>query len=265
MSDREHELFKGRKEEKRYFDSDLLETVEEVFDSATIATILNLIRSKCLKRIKGVISAGKEARVYWGESFEGRDIALKIYYVTTSEFRRSIWKYLAGDPRFEDYKGMNWRRLIYLWASKEYSNLIRLSKAGVRVPKPLCKKNNVIVLEFIGKEGVRAPLLKEAYEEKLLSEEDLRRIYEDLIEQIHKMVVDAGIVHADLSEYNIMIYEGKPYIIDVSQAVSVKSANALEFLRHDIYTIVNFFRRAGVETEDPEHIMRKLLDELDIA
>ncbi|MEZ0290627.1 MAG: serine protein kinase RIO [Sulfolobales archaeon] len=253
---------KRRKERKRYFDSDLLETVEEVFDKPTIDSIMNLMRAKCIKSIKGVISAGKEARVYWGIDYENRDVAIKIYYVATSEFKKSIWKYLAGDPRFEEYRGMNWRKLIYIWASKEYANLTRLYKAGVRVPKPICKKNNVLVMEFIGREGVRAPLLKEAYEENLLSNEDLSIIYNDLIEQIRMMIIGARLVHADLSEYNVMIHDKKPYIIDVSQAVPIDHVNALRFLEHDIKTIARFFREAGLKTRDPEEIVRELLEEL---
>ncbi|MGC9009405.1 MAG: serine protein kinase RIO [Sulfolobales archaeon] len=247
------------KEEKRYFDTDLLETVESVFDRATIATILQLIRTKCLKNLKGVVSSGKEARVYWGIDYENKDVAVKIYYTLTSEFKKSIWKYLAGDPRYEEYRGMNWKKLIYMWTSKEFNNLSRMYKAEVRVPRPICKRNNVLVMEFIGSNGVRAPLLKEAYDEGILDKNSLERIYEEVIEQLKKIVIRARLVHADLSEYNIMIYNDKPYIIDVSQALPIDHPNALEFLRRDVENISNFFREAGLEVIDPEDLLRELV------
>lgn len=248
------------KEERRVFDSDLLETVEGVFDRPTVLSVIDLMRARCIKVIKGVVASGKEARVFWGLDYENREVAVKIYYTMTSEFRRSIWKYLSGDPRYEDLRGMSWRKLIYVWTSKEYNNLKKMSKAGVRVPRPLCKKNNVLVMEFLGRDGVRYPLLKEAYEEGVLEREDLERICRDLLEQVRIMVSRAGLVHADLSEYNVMIVDKTPYIIDVSQAVSIDHPNAVEFLRHDIDTIEAFFKRAGVDTDVYRDLVREILE-----
>lgn len=260
MSRKDRDLIDRKiKEEKRFFDTDLLETVESVFDKATISTVLHLMRTKCIKSLKGVISSGKEARVYWGIDYEGRDVAVKIYYTLTSEFKKSMWKYLAGDPRYDEYKGMNWKKLIYMWASKEYRNLVRMHRSGVRVPKPLCIKNNVLVMEFIGENGVRAPLLKEAYEEELLSIEDLENIYRDIMDQIKVMIREAKLVHADLSEYNIMIHMNKPYIIDVSQALPINHPNAQEFLRADITNITRFFEKTGIQVIDPEEFIKELL------
>ncbi len=248
------------KEERRYFDTDLLETVESVFDRATVSTVLQLIRSKCIKNLKGVVSSGKEARVYWGVDYENRDVAVKIYYTLTSEFKKSIWKYLAGDPRFEEYRGMNWKKLIYMWTSKEYNNLSRMYKAEVRVPKPICKKNNVLVMEFIGSNGTRAPLLKEAYNDGALDTASLEKIYEDVIEQLRRIVLRARLVHADLSEYNIMIHNNTPYIIDVSQALPINHPSAHDFLRRDIENISRFFKEAGVEIMDPEDLFKELIE-----
>lgn len=215
----------------------------------------------CLKSLKGVVSAGKEARVYWAKDPEGRDLAVKIYLTLTSEFRRSMIKYLAGDPRFEEYKGLSPKKLIYLWARKEFSNLKRMYEAGIRVPEPKCLEKNVLVMEFIGFDGKRAPLLKEAFESGELSLEDLTRIYREVIDMIEQIYRRARLVHGDLSEYNIMIFEDKPVIIDVSQAVSINHPNAHSFLEQDIRNITRFFARAGVDVEDPEEIMEKILSE----
>ena len=230
-----------------------------MFDRSTVMSVIELSSRGCLKSLKGVVSSGKEARVYWGKGKDNRDLAVKIYLTLTSEFRRSMIKYLAGDPRFNEYRGLSPKKLIYIWARKEFSNLNRMFSAGIRVPEPLCLEKNVLVMEFIGYDGKRAPLLKEAYEMGELSLDDLEKIYWWVIEAIKKMVKDAGLVHGDLSEYNIMIFEESPVIIDVSQAVSVDHPNSREFLKQDIYNITRFFSKAGVDVEEPSTILSDIL------
>ncbi|MEM2204075.1 MAG: serine protein kinase RIO [Sulfolobales archaeon] len=223
-------------------------------------SVIELSSRGCLKSLKGVVSSGKEARVYWGKGKDNRDLAVKIYLTLTSEFRRSMIKYLAGDPRFDEYRGLSPKKLIYIWARKEFSNLNRMFSAGIRVPEPLCLEKNVLVMEFIGYDGKRAPLLKEAYEMGELSIDDLEKIYWQVIEAIRKMVKDAELVHGDLSEYNIMIFEESPVIIDVSQAVSIDHPNSREFLKQDIYNITRFFSKAGVDVEEPSTILSELIE-----
>ncbi len=246
--------------EPRIKDSDLFEIVEEVFDRSTVMSVLELSSRGCLRTLKGIISSGKEARVYWGKGRDNRDLAVKIYLILTSEFRRSMIKYLAGDPRFDEYRGLSPKKLIYIWARKEFSNLKRMFSAGIRVPEPLCLEKNVLVMEFIGYEGKRAPLLKEAYEAGELGYNELTRIYREVIQIIEKVVKHAGLVHGDLSEYNIMIFEENPVIIDVSQAVSIDHPNSREFLKQDVYNITRFFQKAGVDVEDPETILSNILN-----
>ena len=230
-----------REEEERVKDADLYKTIEEVFDSATMGHIYRLEARGVIWELKGVVSAGKEARVYWGKARDGSDIAVKIYLTSSAEFRKSIRKYIMGDPRFESISTSNYRRLIYEWARKEYRNLKRMGEVGVRVPKPLGVSGNVIVMEFIGEEGYRAPLLVEAASQ--LSLEEARSIYVDVVGQVKRMVCEARLVHADLSEYNIMVYEGEPWIIDVSQAVQLDHPNALDFLKRDISNVQDFFSK----------------------
>lgn len=231
-----------------------------MFDRSTVMSVIELSSRGCLKSLKGVVSSGKEARVYWGKGKDNRDLAVKIYLTLTSEFRRSMIKYLAGDPRFDEYRGLSPKKLIYIWARKEFSNLNRMFSAGIRVPEPLCLEKNVLVMEFIGYDGKRAPLLKEAYEMGELSIDDLEKIYWQVIEAIRKMVKDAELVHGDLSEYNIMIFEESPVIIDVSQAVSIDHPNSREFLKQDIYNITRFFSKAGVDVEEPSTILSELIE-----
>jgi RIO kinase 1 len=232
-------------------DRDLIKTVEEVFDSITLGHLYRLEAKGIIWEIKGVVSSGKEARVYWAKSKDGSDLAVKIYLSFTAEFRKSIKKYIEGDPRFEDIPKDNFRKLIYEWTRKEFRNLKRLREAGVRVPAPIAFQGNILVMEFLGENGYRAPLLIEVVND--LSDEELMDIWSDIKEQVRKIVCEARLVHADLSEYNIMLWNGKPWIIDVAQAVHLEHPHAEEFLERDLRNLREFFgERLDIEEEIEE-------------
>lgn len=245
------ERLRKKKYWRRRKDADMFKTVEEVFDEQTLGHIWRLQRKGVLDELKGVVSSGKEARVYWGVSPQGKDLAVKIYLSATAEFRKSIYKYIIGDPRFEQIPRGNFRKLVYEWTRKEYRNLKRMRSAGVRVPEPIAFSGNVLVMEFLGEKGRRAPLLAEAIDE--LTGEELWEIGLQVAEQLRLIVCEARLVHADLSEYNIMVWEGGPWIIDVSQAVEHSHPMAREFLERDIENITRFFL---------EHTGRSLESEL---
>ncbi len=247
-----------RRYEKRVKDSELLETVEEVFDIFTVRSLYELMRKRVLKRLNGCISAGKEARVYLGYGYRGERYAVKIYLTATAEFRRGILKYIMGDPRFDGILPKDTRKLIYLWTRKEYRNLKRLYEAGVSVPKPIAFNNNVLVMEFIGYGDIRAPLLVEVWRE--LDSEELYSIYRQVIENVEKMYCNAHMVHADLSEYNIMLRGDMSIVlIDVSQAVLLDHPNAMDFLVRDIRNIHRFFHiEAGLDIPEPKEIIEEV-------
>lgn len=215
------------------------------------------MRRRIIGRMYGVISSGKEARVYWAKSPKGEDLAVKIYLTSTSEFRKSIYQYILGDPRFE-YVRKDTRELIYAWTRKEYKNLKRMYEYGVRVPKPIFYMKNILVMEFIGENGIRAPLLKEVS----LSDEEYIKIFNKVIEYIKILYRKAKLVHADLSEYNIMIFKGEPVLIDVSQAVLLDHPLAIEFLKRDIRNIVRYFRdELGLHVPSEEEIFKLVTSE----
>jgi len=236
-------------------DKELLETVEEVLDHFTMEILYDLIRELRIKKILGAVSSGKEARVFPALASSGEYYAVKIYLTFTREFKKSIWKYIAGDPRFEGEKLTSTKKLIYAWCKKEYKNLVRMHEAGVRVPKPVAHKGNVLVMEFIGEGGFPAPLLKEYYENLEKPDEFYRRV----VENVRAIVCKARLVHGDLSEYNIMVWGGEPVIIDVSQAVHVSHPNAAAFLQSDIRNINRFFEEeVGIGVIDDEELLGEL-------
>ncbi len=249
----------SRRELKRIKDKDLYETVEEVFDTRTVLTLYELMRRRIIRKMNGVISAGKEARVYLGYGYRGEKYAVKIYFTSTAMFKKGILKYIIGDPRFEGFKPRDTRSLIYAWTRKEYRNLKRMYSSGIKVPRPIAYRNNILVMEFMGEDNKRYPLLVEVYNE--FTHDELLRIYNLVIEELRKIVCKAELIHGDYSEYNIMVKPGLDIvIIDVGQAVPPEHPNAYEFLRRDIYNINRFFQKeAGLEEVlDPD----KLLEEV---
>lgn len=242
---------------KRFKDKDMFETVEEVWDRQTLLAAYEVMRRLRIKRFAGVVSAGKEARVYRAIGRDGTEYAVKIYLTMTAEFRKSIYKYLLGDPRFQNVDTTNTKKLFFAWARKEFRNLKKMYEVGVSVPTPYLVYQNIIVMGFIGREGKRAPLLVEIGRE--LSDEELYNIYRQAIENYKKIYCCAKLVHADFSEYNIMYLDGKVYIIDVAQAVHIDHPNAEDFMRHDLENVYRFFgEKLGLDIPEPQ----KLLEEV---
>ncbi|MEM2512284.1 MAG: RIO1 family regulatory kinase/ATPase, partial [Ignisphaera sp.] len=132
---------------------------------------------------------------------------------------------------------------------------------GVNAPEPICVYRNVLTMKFIGENGVRAPLLKEVYEVGELEEDVAEEIFKKLIEVVYRLYWNAELVHGDLSEYNVMLFRGEPYIIDVSQAITLNHPNSLSFLYRDVGNLVRFFRdEVGVEVPSVEEIVDRILN-----
>ncbi|MEM2849495.1 MAG: serine protein kinase RIO [Candidatus Bathyarchaeia archaeon] len=233
------QLFKVKRSEE-------YEALEEVFDKPTLLTLYNMIRQGIISEMYGAIKAGKESKIFWARGSENEDLAVKIYLTVASEFRTGMVMYIEGDPRFKNVK-RDRRGLIHQWALKEFKNLKEAYDCNIRVPKPIIVKNNVLVMDFIGREGIPAPLIKD------VEVKNPARIYKMVLNDVKKLYGKAKLVHGDLSEYNIMYWKGLPYLIDLSQTVSIDHPLSHEFLRRDIRNINRFFRRLGVNVlEDSE-------------
>jgi len=238
--------------EQRYLRkrSELNEVLEEVFDQQTLMTIYELMNRRLIKDFYGVVSAGKESRIYYARGGDDQELAVKIYLITSAEFRKTRSMYVAHDPRFQRVP-RDFRDFIYLWARREYRNLEAAHEAGVPVPKPYFVRNNVLAMQFMGEDGVRYPLLVEVELEADL----YPRIYEQVVEAVRKLYRGARLIHGDLSEYNIFITPDDGIVlIDLSQAVRVEQPVADELLLRDLRNIVRYFGRMGVEAPEPEEL-----------
>lgn len=228
---------------ERVKDSEDFDTEGEVFDVPTLKALYKLVADGYIEAIGKPVSTGKEANILEAAGSDG-DVALKIYRVSTSSFK-DMQYYLEGDPRFDDVNKNNKKDVVLAWVRKEYSNLNRASDAGVRVPTPIAVERNVLVMEFVGTNGDRAPQIREVELENPntaygVVREYMRRLYQ------------AGLVHGDLSEYNILVHHGDIVIIDVGQAVTVHHPNSSSLLHNDCKNITRFFQERGVETDEEE-------------
>lgn len=226
-------------------------TLEEVFDQSTLKVIYDFLNRGVLDEIHGVVSAGKEARVYWCKNKEGKELAAKIYLTSSAEFLKGMRKYIEGDQRFKGVK-RDTRSLIFTWAQKEFRNLQQAFRAKVRVPEPIAVEKNVLVMEFIGEDGVSAPSLREQ------PVSNPEKVYSSLLVCLGRLYRRADLVHGDLSEYNIMMRKGKPIIFDMSQAVPTSHPMAGFLLRRDLANLNRFFSRLGVKVLSVEEACKKV-------
>ncbi|MGC8619279.1 MAG: serine protein kinase RIO [Thermoplasmata archaeon] len=216
---------------------------EDVFDRKTVMIIYELFSHGYMDIIDFPIKIGKEANIFRVKKGR-RYYALKIYRTSTLNFN-SIIKYIEGDYRFEHIKRTK-SGLISIWAQKEFRNLTDCFEAGVNVPKPITFKQNVILMQYLGTKTNIAPILKDA------SIENLEKTFYEIRDNLITMVNIANLVHGDLSEYNIVFFKEKPYIIDVSQALPVKHPNSKELLLRDVKNIVRFFNKHGLKINEKD-------------
>lgn len=233
-------------------------TEGEVFDHATLMTLHKFLLSGALKSLDFPVSTGKEANVFRGTTPEGGLVAVKIYRVNTATFKH-VLQYIDGDDRFVGVKGDK-RALVHAWAQKEFRNLSRMREHGIDVPEPIRVLNNVLITEYIGLPEGAYPKLKDIGR---IDPKVAKRFYEKLSTDFANITNKAGLVHGDLSEYNILV-EGSnlakatPRIIDVGQAVLKNHPMAGEFVARDARNLATYFKRQRhrVEPEDLIALLR---------
>uniref|UniRef100_A0A182IVQ1 Inhibitor of growth protein n=1 Tax=Anopheles atroparvus TaxID=41427 RepID=A0A182IVQ1_ANOAO len=243
-----------KKQHKAQDRKENIATAEMGLDEPTRLILYKWINSQLLESIDGVISTGKEAvilhaetdptnpNIEEGEPAPPREVAIKVFSTTLNEFKQRD-RYIKDDFRFAGrFSKQNSRTVINMWAEKELRNLNRIKRVGIPCPDVVALKKNVLVMSFVGENLVPAPKLKEA----LLSEAQLIVAYEEIVQIMHTLYKEARLVHADLSEYNILWHDERCWIIDVAQSVEPGHPGALEFLMRDCDNISTFFTKRGV-------------------
>ncbi|KAI0530760.1 hypothetical protein KFK09_000308 [Dendrobium nobile] len=231
-------------------------TVEQAIDPRTRMVLFKMLNRGVFQNINGCISTGKEANVYHATRDDGQELAIKVYKTSVLVFKDRD-RYVQGDYRFRHgYCKHNPRKMVKTWAEKEMRNLMRLRAAGIRCPTPFLLRLHVLVMDFIGKAGWAAPRLKDAN----LSEDKLHESYLEIIMTMRALYQKCKLVHGDLSEYNILYFEGHLYIIDVSQSVDLDHPSALDFLREDCIHVSDFFKKNGVTVMPVKELFDFVID-----
>lgn len=222
----------------------------------------NLI-SDVLFQVKG----GKEANVYCctaGSAQEAKGLlAAKVY--RPREFRnlRNDRMYREGRPILtgegRPVKSSDQRIMRALgkksdfgvqvqhtsWLMYEYTTLERLYQAGVSVPEPIAASDNAVLMGYLGNEHGAAPTLSEVG----LSSEEAKPLYRQVLQSIEVMLRE-GIVHGDLSAYNILYWEGTASLIDFPQVANINANPQARFiLGRDITRVCEYFTRQGVRCD----------------
>lgn len=227
-----------------------------VMDPRTRMILFKLMNRGTIGEINGCISTGKEANVYHAVSKADVEYAIKIYKTSILVFKDRD-KYVSGEFRFRHgYCRHNPRKMVRTWAEKEMRNLLRMQNAGLPVPTPVLLRSHVLVMTFCGENGWPAPKLKDVE----MSSSKARELYRDCVILMWKMYSKCKLVHADLSEFNLLYHDGQIVVIDVSQSVEHDHPHAFEFLRKDCTNISEFFGKREVATMTVKELFEFVTD-----
>ena len=210
-----------------------------------------LIKDGLVDEVIRQLMSGKEAMVYVVRCGEEIRCAKVYKEANKRSFRQSV-DYTEGRKVKNSRrarameKGTSYGRKAQeeAWQNTEVDALYRLAAAGVRVPKPYNFHEGVLLMELVtDSEGNAAPRLNDL----VLTAELSREYYRTLITQVVRMLC-AGIVHGDLSEYNVLVDSEGPVIIDLPQAINAAANNqACKMLLRDVENLATYFGRFAPE------------------
>ena len=221
------------------------DTFEHFIDEGLITSVIRPIQS------------GKEASVHLcraNPSTTGEDlVALKIYHPLNRRDFRDEGLYRHGEwikerrVRVALEKRTKFGREVQggLWVGREWEALRALASASVPVPvpRPIERTDDAILMTYVGDLDDAAPQLRSYRPEDA---EEARSLFDQVVRAVELMLFN-DIVHADLSPYNVLVWDGRVTVIDLPQAVDPrKNSHAEALLRRDIERIVDHFERFGV-------------------
>jgi len=221
------------------------EPLRELVDDGAIQEILRQLKS------------GKEASVFV-VLVDGVRCAAKVYKSADQRNFRQRQDYVEGrqaadsrEQRAMD-KGSRFGRAKReeAWQGAEAAAMRRLFTAGVRVPQPRLHADGVLVMDLVlGRDGEPAPQIAALRYDR----DQARQLHRTVMQEIARMLC-AGLVHADLSEFNVLLAHDGPLIIDFPQAVdAARNNNAKRLLLRDVANLTRFFARFAPELRRSEY------------
>lgn len=211
-----------------------------------------------------VVKSGKEATVYCCQAHPATGVELlaaKVYRPRNSRSFRNDSIYQEGRLIREGHV----RRAVQnktrfgreaqfgMWIDYEFAALKALYKAGADIPRPHTRSGSAILMEYLGDRQGPASALQNVE----FSQDEVHLVFERLMRNIELLLAN-NYVHADLSAYNVLYWQGQIRIIDFPQAVDPRfNPNALSLLTRDIENICRYVERYGLE-RNGQHIAERL-------
>ena len=213
--------------------------------------------SKYVNDVEHRINDGKEATVYLCTSVPG---TLDADYVAAKVYRDRRFRGFSNNASYTDPNRIGDRRLAkavrkktrtgrkasqQMWVTREWRALRLLWDAGGSVPEPYDQAPAAVLMEFIGDASGAAPMLAQVR----LNDVEAKRAYRLLLEDL-AIMLDCGLVHGDLSAYNILYHQDRPRVIDLPQAVEVDEAvDGWTLFHRDLVNLAGYFQRQGLELD----------------
>lgn len=208
---------------------------KNVFSLSSERNLFKFASQGFFEHIESPIRTGKESNVFSAIKKDNSRIIIKIYRMENCNFNK-MYEYIRPDPRYLGVKKGK-RNILFSWVQREYRNLLK-AREVIRVPTPLAYRDNILLMEFIGEDSP-SPILKHLIPETVSRQ---KAIFRMVIGNIEKLLC-AGLVHGDLSEYNILNYAGSPVFIDFSQCTLTSNPNSKQLLERDVAIVCTFFSR----------------------
>ncbi len=200
-----------------------------------------LVKAESLEALGPSIGVGKESDVFEAVTTGDVKVAVKFHRLGRASFRdtRRKREYVA------DRRHISWLYQSRLAAEAEYRALKSMHEAGVSVPEPIDQNRHVIVMQFI--QGTKLS--------DIISLEEPQLFLDDILEDV-RLAYKAGVIHTDLSEYNILVDgDGEVWVIDWPQYTSTDHPSAEELLERDVGNVVYYFQRKHGLEYDPEQAL----------
>ncbi len=240
----------------------LLGSLRSFFEEAWIVDVLGRVRG------------GKEASVYRCQAHPRTELALLAAKVYRPHMFRSLRndamyregrEVLAGDGKVVKKTDDRVMRALgkktafglqvahTSWLMHEYVAMRRLHEAGGALPRPIAATDNAILMEYLGDAHRAAPMLSEV----ALGPREARALFEVVVRNVH-LLLRQGLVHGDLSAYNILYWQGEIALIDFPQVAAIEgNPNARGILERDVRRVCQYFDGQGVDC-DPETLAEEL-------
>jgi len=212
-----------------------------VFSKHSLELLFHMSAQGYFEDLESTISVGKEANIFTAKTKHDDRIIVKIYRLENCNFSK-MYDYLNQDPRYTSLNKKT-RLIIFAWTQREYRNLM-LAREVIKVPKPIAFKDNILLMEFIG-DNDPAPELKN------LPPKNPKKFYKKVLDNMKKLF-DKGLIHGDLSPFNILNHNEEPIFIDFSQSTMTNADNAKDLIMRDVKNISIYFRKFFPISEEDE-------------